>query len=326
MRPAMPFHIPRWAVAAFTLTACGSAAPTFPAYYTADQLNAATLASLPHDSLGAPAHSDAPPPPSGEEGTPTPEPSPAGLRVIHASPDRGAASVSVFVDGSEVAAVQSLAYRGIAGAVRLTPSTHPVIVRSAAAGAATLLTVETPALSEGQRYTAIVHGLAAATPRLALAVSQDSETQPDAGKARVRFFHALAGLGTVDVCTAPVAARPAVAAAAGRPAQAAVAASPAAAVFANVAYGAFSSAGESHEAYVEVPSGAAITLQVRAQNARPCTGPVRGTVRVTPADRAVVTAVAVGRVVGTPAAPRQLLVCTDAPTDGAPTCTPVAIQ
>lgn len=244
--------------------------------------------------------------------------------MIHASPDRAASSVSVFIDSSEVAAVQGIAYRSIAGAVRLTPAAHPVVVRSAAASATSLLTFDTPELSEGQRYTAVVHGFSAGAPRLAVAIAQDSETQPDAGKARVRFFHALAGLGAVDLCTAAIAARAAQPAAGGRPAQPAIAAAPAAPVFSNVAYGSFAANGQ--ESYAEVASGAAITLQVRAQNARPCTGLVRGTVRVTPADRAVLTAVAVGRLGGAPAVPRQLLLCTDAPTDGAPTCTPSAIQ
>ena len=325
MRATTSIPVLRVSIAALTLCACGSAAPTFPTYYTADQLNAAAQRSLPGDGFGAPPRTEESAAPGGEP-PPPPEPSPAGLRVIHASPDRAAASVSVFIDGSEVAAVQGIAYRSIAGAVRLTPQTHPMVVRSAASNAATLITAETPALAEGQRYTAIIHGLAAGAVHITATFGPDSETQPDAGKTHVRFFHALVGLGPVDVCTAPVAARPAQPAAAGRAAQPAVAAQPAAPVFANVAYGSFATASGSQDAYAEVPSGSPITLQVRAQNARPCTGLVRGTVRVTPADRAVITAVAIGRVVGAPAAPRQLLVCTDAPTDGAPSCSPVAIQ
>ncbi len=325
MRATTSIPVLRVSIAALALSACGGSAPTFPAYYTADQLNAGAMRALPDDGFGAPPRTEEPVVTGGET-PPPPEPSPAGLRVIHASPDRAAASVSVFVDGSEVAAVQGIAYRSIAGAVRLTPQTHPMVVRAATGNAAPFITADTPALAEAQRYTAVVHGLTAGAPRITATFSQDSEAQPDAGKARVRFFHALVGLGAVDVCTAPVAARPAQPAAAGRAAQPAVTAQPAAPVFANVAYGAFATASGSQDAYAEVPSGSQLTLQVRAQNARPCAGLVRGTVRVTPADRAVLTTVAIGRVVGAPAAPRQLLVCTDAPTDGAPSCTPVTIQ
>jgi hypothetical protein len=53
---------------------------------------------------------------------------------------------------------------------------------------------------------------------------------------------------------------------------------------------------------------------------------VRGTVTVTPPSASVVTTVAVGRVVGAPAVPRELLVCLDAPVSGAPSCAAVAIR
>ncbi len=324
MRSATTFSVYRLCLLALPLAACGGSAPVFRPMYTAEQLNAG--AQMPPEEGACAAATSAPPAaPSAEEAEV--ERSPAGLRVINASPDRGAASVSVFLDGSEVAAVQGLAYRAIAGYVQLPPQAHPVSVRSAAANAPArpLLTAVTAALAEGGRYTAVVHGLAAGAPALALAVSQDSDAQPDAGKSRVRFFHALVGLGAVDVCTAATPARPAQPAAAGRPAQAAQPATPAQPVFTNVAYGAFATVGDAPGGYAEVPAGAPVTLQVRAQNARPCTGALRGSVRITPADRAVLTAVAVGRVVGAPAAPRQLLVCTS-PADGAPTCTPTAIQ
>ncbi len=300
MRSVMTFHVPGVLLAVLPLVACGSSAPTFPVAYSAEQLNAASQRPLARDSFGGPpAREEAAPAPIEEP--PAPPPAPAALRVIHASPDRAAASVSVYLDGSEVAAMQGVAYRAIVGAVQVAPGAHPVSVRSTNAAGTVLLTAETPALTEGGRFTAIVHGLGAGAPRLALAASQDSTEAPDAGKARVRFFHALVGLGAVDVCTVATPGHPA------------------AAVFANVAFGAFG-------AYADVPAGAPIALQVRAQNARPCTGLVRGTARVTPADRGIVTAVAIGRVVGAPAAPRQLLVCDDARTDGAPSCATVAVQ
>jgi hypothetical protein len=238
--------------------------------------------------------------------------------VIHASPDRAAASVSVFLDDSTVAAVQAVRFKAIAGYLEVPSGEHRVSVRAARApvGATPLVASPTPSLDPGARYTAIVHGLASTAPRLAIAVSTDTLMQPDAGKARVRFFHALVGLGAVDVCTVAQPARAAVAAAPNRPAQPARAAVPAASVFTNVAYGAFGD-------YTEVLAGAPVTLQVRAQGAQPCAGAVRGTVTLTPADRAVVTAVAVGRA---PAVARQLLVCGDAPVSGPPSCAALPIR
>ncbi len=306
MRPAPWTTVLRLTAALLPIAACGGSARPLQPVYSTEQLNAAAQRSLPDDDLPARASSDASPAPTPEP-APAPEPEPAGLRVIHASPDRAAASVALFLDGSEVPAADGVAYRAITGAVRLTPGDHAYSLRGATGARAVLLSGQTGELTSGTS-TAIVHGLATGPVRLAVAVSHDSPTQPDAGKASVRFFHALVGLGAVDVCTV---------AAPSRPTQA---------VFANVAYGAFASVGENHDAYANVPSGAPLALQIRAQNARPCTGPVRGTVRLTPTDRSVVTAVAIGRVAGAPPAPRQLLVCTDAPVDGAPTCTPVAIQ
>jgi len=298
--------------------ACGPFVPPPTAPYSADRLNAVTGRIV--DDEPATSGSAAPSGPSGEAGEAAPPPAPAGLRVIHAAPDRALASVSAFVDDSAVAAVQGLAFKAVAGHLELTPGEHPLVLRRAAdaATAAPALAIRTPALAAGTRYTAIVHGLATGTPRLAVAASADSPAEPEAGKARVRFFHALAGLGAVDLC---LPARPARPAAANQPAAAAV---PAAPVFANVAYGAFGSVQGSE--FTEVVAGAPVALTIRAQNARPCTGAVRGTVTVTPASGAVLTAVAVGRVVGAPAVARELLVCTDAPLDGAPSCPATPIR
>lgn len=306
----------------FALAACG-ASPTPPAAtYTTEQLNAAAGPSLNDDSLGATgaASTSAPMPDTGVVDEPPP-PAPAGLRVIHASPDRAAATASVFLDDAQVAAVQALRYKSVAGYLQLPAGEHAVVVRAvgAPATASPALSTRTPGLDAGRGYTAVVHGLTGAAPRLALAASADETTQPEAGKARVRFFHALVGLGAVDICRPGAAATPARPAANGQPAQPARPAQPAEALFANVAYGAFA-------AYADVTAGHPVTLQIRAQNARPCTGLVRGTVTVNPADRAVLTAVAVGRVAGAPPVARELLLCADGAVDGAPTCNAVAIR
>ena len=320
MRTLPPFAPTALALATL---ACGAAAPAPTASYSTEQLNA-VAGRIADEEQGASSGAVTPPAgpidgPGGEPAEPPP-PQPAGLRVIHASPDRTLASVSAFLDDSAVAAVQGLAYKNIAGYLELTPGAHGLVLRrpNAPAAAAPALSLRTDDLDAGGRYTAIVHGLAAGSPRIAVAVGTDSLTPPEEGKARVRFFHALAGLGAVDVCLPGRPARPA---APNQPAQAAV---PASAVFANVAYGAFGSV--QGGAYADVPAGAPVTLQVRAQNARPCAGLLRGTVTFTPPTASVLTAVAVGRAVGAPPVARELLVCTDGPVSGAPSCRATAIR
>lgn len=300
--------------------ACGGPTPGPTASYTAEQLNAITGPIIDVDGPTPPA---TPLPVSPDEGggaAEPPAPQPAGIRFIHASPDRGLASVSAFLDDSAVAAVQGIAYKSVAGYVEVTPGDHAVVLRraNAPAGAAPALSVRTDTLDPGARSTAIVYGLTTGTSRLALAAGVDLLGLPEEGKARVRFFHALVGVGAVDVCRPGAPARPA---AANQPA---TPATPASAVFANVAYGAFGAV--QGGAYADLPSGAPLVLQLRAQNARPCTGLVRGTVTITPPGASVVTAVAVGRVVGAPAVPRELLVCVDAPVSGAPSCRAVAMR
>lgn len=300
---------------------CGGATPAPAPAYTAEQLNAIAGRLYDEDSNASAGAVPAPAPDDGGGGEAAPPPpQPAGIRVIHASPDRALGSVSAFLDDSAVAAVQGLAYKGIAGYLEVTPGAHGLALRRASAPAAAppALSLRTDELDAAARYTAVVYGLAAGTPRLAVAVGTDMLGLPEEGKARVRFFHALVGVGAVDLC---LAGRPARAAAPNQPAQAAVPASP---VFANVVYGAFGAAQGGQ--YTDVAAGAPVTLQVRAQNARACTGALRGTVTLTPASASVVTAVAVGRAVGAPPVARELLVCADAPVSGAPSCAAVPIR
>lgn len=303
------------AAALVAVTGCGET-PIPQARYTPEQLNSSAVPNLADDGVqSAPRVEELPPP-----APPPAPPAPARVRVIHASPDRAAASVDVYLGDVATPAVSALAYKAIAGAVDAPAgAAHRVSLQRAgvAASAARVASAQTPEVESGAQYTAVAFGLATGAPALGVAVGRDETAEPEAGQARARFFHALVGLGAVDLCTA---ATPAVAARAG---QAARPAQPPRAVFENVAFGTFSSG------YAAVPAGAPVALQVRLRasaSARACAGLVRGAVTLTPGDRAVVTAVAVGRAVGAPAVSRELLVCPDRVAEGAPTCATVAIR
>lgn len=315
MSMSKPLMIPVLALAA----SCGGSADNQPrATLTAEQLNSVARPAPEDDSLGAPqGQSTAAPSTSPDE--PPPPPPAARLRVIHASPDRAAASVDVYLDDMATAGVSALAFRGVAGALEVPAGEHAVHLRraGAATSVAPTLTAHTPGLTASGHYTAIAHGLTNAAPRLALTVGQDQTTPPDAGHARIRLFHALVGLGAVDVCLPGAVARPA---AAGHPA---VAATPPTALVTNMAYGAFGQGSDG--GYVDVPAGTAVTVQLRAHAARACTGAALGGATLTAPDRGLVTVVAVGRVGGAPPAPKQLLVCPEGG-DGAPSCTAVAVR
>ena len=278
------------------VSACGSAPPPVRQTLTAEQLNGVARAGLEDDAFGPRRAAN-----TGGGATPEPEPPPptASVRVIHASPDRAAARVDVYVGSNGTPGVSALEFRHAAGPLSLPTGAQDVALRAAgaAADAAPLYSHASPALEADHTYTVIALGLAGnAQSPLGIAAAADDSTAPESGSARVRFFHAVAGLGAADICVAPVPARPAA------PGRAATPAQPARAVFANAAYGAFTD-------YAAVPAGAAVTLQVRVRNARPCAGLVRGTVTVTPA-QGVATLVATGRVgVGPTNVPRVLLVC-----------------
>ncbi len=163
--------------------------------------------------------------------------------------------------------------------------------------------------SDGPYLTLFAYGLSGPGGGFATTALADRPAGPAPdGTARVRFFHALVGVAAVDVCVPGATARAA-----------------ATVVWANTGFGRRGQAADDTYGYASVPAGAEVTLQVRAANeARPCTGAVAGVVRVTPPAHGVLTAIAVGRASGTPAAARELLLCNDDHT-AAPSCNAVAI-
>ncbi len=246
---------------------------------------------------------------SGPTASPPP-PAAAHVRVIHASPEAAAATVAVYMDTGATPAIPSLAYKAAAGYADAPAGQHAVAVRPAAAAAdsAPAISAQTPALEGDHYYTAIAHGLASAHNALAISFAEDNGARPEAGHAALRFFHALNGVAAVDLCLPGATAR-----AAGTP------------VFTNVAYGAFATPASGSGQYADVPAGSAVRIQVRAHAATACSGAVAGVVTITPEDRSVVTAVAVGNA-GRPAVTKEVLVCTDAPAvTGASSCTAVPI-
>jgi hypothetical protein len=306
------------------LGACGGSSEFHPpAMYTAAQLNAGAQVGLPEEDPGSPPPLNRPAYPT--PGAPVEAARVATIRVIHASPDRAAASVDLYVDDSGVPIATAVAYRGIVGPVEVPAGEHAIHVRAAGSAATTApaFTGHTPALEGNHHYTVIAHGLVggAAPHALALAADADATPTPEAGTAHVRFFHAIVGLGPVDLCRPGTPAHPA---ATGQPARPATLPT---ALLHDVGYGTFGSAehdgATSH--YVHVPAGSPLTLQIRAHAARGCAGLLRGTVTVTPAEQSVVTAVAVGRATA-PLSPRALLVCAESAGDGAPSCTPTPIR
>lgn len=163
--------------------------------------------------------------------------------------------------------------------------------------------------SDGPYLTLFAYGISGPGGGFATTALADRPGGPAPdGTARVRFFHALVGVGAVDVCVPGATAR-----AAGT------------AVWANTGFGRRGQASDDTYGYASVPAGAEVTLQVRAANeARPCSGAIAGVVRLTPPAHGVLTAVAVGRATGTPAAARELLLCSD-DHSAAPSCSSVAI-
>jgi hypothetical protein len=244
-----------------------------------------------------------PPPP------PPPPPAPSAfVRVIHASPDTFAQVVQAYLDNGQVPAVPDLAFKSAAGYTPIPAGAHTVQARVPGMSPAQPAPINwtTPELQPGRAYTIIAHGLASdlTGPQVTFSHDEDAMTPAPAGRANVRFFHALVGGGVVDVCLNG--------------------ATPA---FPAVTYGTFANAAGVPGHYAGVaPGTASMSFRASVAGRAPCTGRVVGTVDVPIVSGSTITLVAVGRIARPPlAVTPEVLVCTD----GAPqpsSCSPLAVR
>jgi hypothetical protein len=245
---------------------------------------------------------------------PPPPPTPARVRVIHASVDSLLASLSVYVDGAPTPIAGGIA-AGSAALTELPPGVHQFGVRPAEGDAATpaLFEFTTSSLAEGVPYTFVVHGLAGSAGATLGIVAAADDTAPGASGDTVpaRFFHAIAGVGPVDVCKPGARTRDA--------------ATP---IFANVTYGTFGTpSGEgARGTWANVSTGVASRIQVRSAHAsRPCSGNVVGNASIAFDSGAATTLVGTGRHGQgrrDPGTPKQILVCGA----GSASCSAVALS
>lgn len=227
---------------------------------------------------------------------------PPRVRVVHATSDEAAGTVSVALDSGEPF-VSSLAYGAASGYVAVDEGRHSIVVHGGSDDAPSTLAVASDVLEADHAYTVFFVTQGAADAPFALYTGDDDD-QPGDEVAGVRFFNAIIGGDDVDVCLPGASAR-----ATGEP------------VFADVAPNALGSA--SGLRYADLPAGDEVALQVRAHGSPPCRGRAIGVARFTPEAGASYTAVAIGRTTGRPRAPLQLLVCRDAPGDGSCTAVPL---
>jgi hypothetical protein len=138
----------------------------------------------------------------------TPEtPAKTSIRAIHLSP--GAPNVDVILDGDvEEALVRDLAFRRTSRYVELPAGEATLDVLPAGAAFEQRVLHVGPVVLEGEKqYTAVAFD-AVATIR-ALLLEDDAGTTLGAGNIRVRFVHAAAGVGKVDVWSLPAQGSPA---------------------------------------------------------------------------------------------------------------------
>jgi hypothetical protein len=258
-------------------------------------------------TAAAPAAPAAPPAPQAVE---------VSVRVLHAAANASSKNLGVtYATGTDTLGglAADLAFGAASGytSATLSPGSTGIGLSVRAEGLDPLSFAGS--VTTGEPHTAIVVARPAGATQLQADVLHDAAQAPDAGKTRVRFFHAVLGWDAVDVCAPGEDAR-----AAGTP------------VFPDARYGRATGSQSSFDRYIDMPAGTG-TLQVRQANAEaPCSGRVVGAVDVAaPAggtlDGQNVTLVAVGRATGRPAVPRAVLLCLDSPAP-APSCTSLRMR
>lgn len=219
---------------------------------------------------------------------PPPPPPPAHVRVIHAAFDPLAAAVGVAFDG-ETPSVTELAYQRASAYVEVPPGMHAVSLIGA--DGSEILAWTAPEMTEDS-FTTIVLSSVEIMP-VVFSVSGDTNEPPAGNAAALRVFHALDGMGSVDVCIAGESAR-----------------ADGVLIFGGLEANSF--AGEEGARYAELPASGETTLQFRAAGARTCHGRVLGVARFTPIAGSRYTVIAVGRDTR-PRIDRELLICADPP-------------
>lgn len=236
---------------------------------------------------------------------PPPEPM-SRVRVIHASSDPAAASVSIALDARTEPLIAELAYRSGSAYTDASPGHHSVVVRGPAteSGEGPTLALASEELETEHTFTAVFVSQAVADSPFTVFASEDAGS-PMEDEATVRFFHALVGGGEVDVCVAGATAR-----------------AEATPLFADVSPNAFGSAAGTQ--FADVAASGEVVVQLRAHSSPACRGRVAGVARFTPTAGSSYTLVAIGRTTGQPRAAREMLVCPDAPADGSCTVAPIS--
>ena len=239
------------------------------------------------------------------EPAPPPPPAMSRVRVIHASPDPAAASVTIALDARTEPLIAELAYRSGSAYTDASASHHSIVVRGPAteAGEGPTLALASEDLEPEHTFTAVFVSQAVADSPFTVFASEDV-VAPE-GDASVRFFHALTGVDDIDLCVAGATAR-----------------AEATTLFGEVALNAFGAAAGTQ--FASVPATGEVVIQLRAESSPTCHGRVLGVARFTPAASTSYTLVAIGRTTGRPRADRELLICPDAPADGSCTAAPIA--
>jgi hypothetical protein len=279
--------------AALALVACGGGSGET---RTTETTPDTTETSPPAPAATSDAADETPPPPAATA---------PRVRVIHATNDEAAASISVGIDSDAEPFVASLAYGRASGYVAVAEGRHSVMVYGAESDTGrTTLGLASDVLESDHAYTVFFVTQGAADAPFALYTGDDDD-DPGDEVAAIRFFHAIQGVDDVDLCTPGATAR-----AAGTP------------LFADVARNALGSAANLR--YVDLEPAAEVALQVRAHSSDVCHGRLIGVSRFTPTAGISYTAVAIGNPSGRPRAAAQLLICRDAPSgDGG--CDTVAL-